>query len=75
MNLYKDSLRYNYYINKPYVDKLYLTEIDKEIEDLVNSWLEKNNHSGNVQILDSIKSSQTRVLTKPLLGLPCILLL
>lgn len=23
---------YNYYINKPYVDKLYLTEIDKEIE-------------------------------------------
>ncbi len=27
----------------------------KEIEDLVNRWLEKNNHSGNVQILDSIK--------------------
>ncbi|MAI29730.1 MAG: flagella basal body P-ring formation protein FlgA [Rickettsiales bacterium] len=27
----------------------------KEIEDLVNTWLEKNNHSGNVEILDSIK--------------------
>ena len=27
----------------------------KEIEDLVNEWLKKNNQSGNVKILESIK--------------------